>query len=170
MHVLYFHELGSSTNLVLTSYMHTVICPNLPQPANGAVTYSDFTVPRAEGSTATYNCNAGYASVGNYERMCTSSGWSGSNPLCRGTDSLHCLLWQYLLIASSTATCSDLTVPTNGVISYSPAITPRLEGTVATHRCNAGYELSPPGSVERTCQSDQTWTARDLTCIGMLTG
>ena len=69
--------------------MHTVICPNLPQPVNGAVMYSSSTIPRPEESTVTYSCNTGYGLVGNSVRMCTSSGWSGTNPLCRGTGSLH---------------------------------------------------------------------------------
>ena len=65
----------------------------------------------------------------------------------------------------SSAICLDLAMPTNGVISYSADTTPRLEGTVATHSCDVGYELS--GGTERTCQSDRTWSGGVITCIGM---
>ena len=62
-----------------------------------------------------------------------------------------------------TATCPDLYL-TNGMISYSPDTTPRLEGTVATHSCDVGYILS--GGTERTCQSDRTWSGGNITCEG----
>ena len=65
-----------------------------------------------------------------------------------------------------SVTCSDLTVPTNGVINYHPDTTPRLEGTVATQSCDDGYE--PLGGTERTCQSDRTWSGGVITCIGEL--
>ena len=62
-----------------------------------------------------------------------------------------------------TAICPDLDLA-NGVISYSPDTTPRLEGTVATHSCDVGYGLS--GVTERTCQSDRTWSGESITCEG----
>ena len=62
-----------------------------------------------------------------------------------------------------TATCPDLDL-TNGVISYSPDTTSRLEGTVATHSCVDGYVLS--GGTERTCQSNRTWNGGNITCEG----
>ena len=63
-----------------------MICPNLIVPTNGAVTYSDTTIPRDEGSTVAYSCYTGYVFTGNSSmRTCTSSGWSGSDPLCTGT-------------------------------------------------------------------------------------
>ena len=61
-----------------------------------------------------------------------------------------------------TALCDDLIVLANGVISYSPATTPRLEGAMATHSCTEGYGLS--GGMERTCQSDRTWSGVIITC------
>ena len=60
------------------------------------------------------------------------------------------------------AICLNLTF-TNGVISYSPDTTPRLEGTVATHSCDVGYVLS--GGSVRTCQSDRTWSGGEITCF-----
>ena len=78
------------TNKTNPSLMYTVICPTIPRPVNGRPnTYSDPTIPRDEGSTVTYSCNTGYELVGNSVRTCTSSGWNGSSPLCRGTGSLH---------------------------------------------------------------------------------
>ena len=65
---------------------------------------------------------------------------------------------------SCTAICPDLTL-TNGVISFSPDTTPRLEGTVATHSCDVGHGLS--GGTERTCQSNRTWSEGNIICKGI---
>ena len=62
-----------------------------------------------------------------------------------------------------TAICSSIS-STNGMISYSPDTTPKLEGTVATHSCDDGYILS--GGINRTCQSDRTWSGGSITCEG----
>ena len=64
-----------------------------------------------------------------------------------------------------TAVCHSLTL-TNGMISYSPDTTPRLEGTVATHSCDVGYRLSV--EISRTCQSDRTWSGGTIVCEGIL--
>ena len=61
------------------------------------------------------------------------------------------------------AVCHNLSL-TNGIISYSPDTTPRLEGTVATHSCDDGYILS--GGVNRTCQSNGKWNGGSTTCKG----
>ena len=69
------------------------------------------------------------------------------------------------ILLSGTAICPDLTLA-NGVISYSPDTTHRLEGTMATHSCDVGYGLS--GGTERTCQSDRTWSGGIITCEGII--
>ena len=68
-------------------FTYSVICPDFIRPASGAVTYSDPTLPRDEGSTVTFSCDTGYVLTGNSMLMCTSSGWSGSVPVCTGTGS-----------------------------------------------------------------------------------
>ncbi|XP_064386119.1 sushi, von Willebrand factor type A, EGF and pentraxin domain-containing protein 1-like isoform X4 [Halichondria panicea] len=121
-----------------------LICPNLGVPTNGGVTYSDTTIPRDEGSTATYTCNPGYQMTGLMVRTCTASGWStGDDPVC-------------------TAICPLLTL-TNGVIVYDPPSSPVLEGTMATQSCVTGYTVLAGGGT-RTCQSDRSWSGTPLTC------
>ena len=61
-------------------------------------------------------------------------------------------------------TCPDLTVPTNGVIIYSPTTTPRLEGAVATQICLNGYGPSTTSTATRVCLSNGSWSGADLTC------
>ena len=64
---------------------YSVICPNVQLPANGVVTYSDLTIPRAVGSTVTYSCVSGYEFSGGMPRTCTVTGWSnGGSPTCTG--------------------------------------------------------------------------------------
>ena len=41
---------------------------------------------------------------------------------------------------------------------------PRRDGDKAIHACDSGYQRSA-GAV-RTCQSDTTWSGRDVTCLG----
>lgn len=55
-------------------------CGDLPSILNGAI---DLTEGTLEGDTARYSCDDQYFLVGDEERMCTSSGWSGSEPECR---------------------------------------------------------------------------------------
>ncbi|XP_064386142.1 mucin-2-like isoform X2 [Halichondria panicea] len=119
-------------------------CPDLTLPANGGITYNPTTTPRADGSTATYTCTTGYQVTGLMVRMCSVSGWStGDDPVC-------------------TAICPDL-ILSNGMISFDPATSIILEGTVATHSCDTGYQLSS-STTTRTCQSNRTWSGDDITC------
>jgi len=53
-------------------------CPDLPAPANGAVSMSGIIV----GSTATYSCNEGFSLDGNVERTCEDDMWTGTEPVC----------------------------------------------------------------------------------------
>ena len=62
-----------------------------------------------------------------------------------------------------STTCSDLTVPDNGMISYNMGTASlRTMGTVATHTCNPGYTLN--GGSTRTCWSDGMWSGSAPTC------
>ena len=67
-----------------------------------------------------------------------------------------------LILYVITATCSDLPVPTNGLISYSPDTSPILEGAMATYVCMTGYR--PSSGPDRVCQSDRTWSGGVITC------
>ena len=78
-----------------------------------------------------------------------------------------CIVTLKISYSIYTATCSDLTPPTNGAITYSTPTSPRPQGTTATHNCNTGYELS--GGTVRTCLSDRTWSGGDITCQRELT-
>ena len=95
---------------------------------------------------------------------------TGSNPAIGSAATCthqisFCFTMVYLLSLSLsiyTATCTDLTPPNNGVITYNPTRSPRLQGTTATHNCNTGYKLS--GGTVRTCQSDRAWSGGSITC------
>ncbi|XP_064386230.1 CUB and sushi domain-containing protein 3-like isoform X2 [Halichondria panicea] len=136
----------ANTMWSLTAPTCTVICPNLGVPTNGGVTYSDTTIPRAMDSTATYSCVTGYDFSGTLSRTCATTGWSaliGGTPTC-------------------TAICDILTVPDNGVISYSPDTTPRLDGAVATYSCDEGYRVS--SGPDRDCGISGKWSGMSITC------
>ncbi|XP_064392474.1 CUB and sushi domain-containing protein 2-like [Halichondria panicea] len=112
-----------------------LICPDLTIPA--PLVYSDTTIPRDDGSMATYTCDTGYQVTGLMMRMCSVSGWS-------------------------TAICPVLTL-SNGFIVYDPNSSPVLEGAMATHACVTGYQLSLSPAT-RICQSDRMWSGDDITC------
>ena len=71
------------------------------------------------------------------------------------------ILINLLSLSIYTATCTDLPL-TNGVITYSPTGSPRLQETTATHNCDTGYELS--GGTVRTCLSNRAWSGGIITC------
>ena len=59
--------------------------------------------------------------------------------------------------------CSDLTMPSNGMISYNGGSTDnRPMDTVATYSCDTGYTLN--GGNTRTCQSGRNWSGSAPTC------
>ncbi|XP_064386381.1 sushi, von Willebrand factor type A, EGF and pentraxin domain-containing protein 1-like isoform X2 [Halichondria panicea] len=103
---------------------------------------------------ATYSCSNGYTLTGgDTTRVCVSGGsWSGSTPTCQGPTE------------PPPTTCPDLTVPANGVIIYSQATTPRLEGTMATQICLNGYVPSTTSTAIRVCGADRLWNGSALTC------
>ena len=58
----------------------TVLCPDLDNPANGAVSQTR----NSEGDTATYTCDSGYELVGHQVLNCQANGtWDNSPPICR---------------------------------------------------------------------------------------
>ena len=72
------------------------------------------------------------------------------------------LLKLVFCVSPPIAVCADLPNFTNGVITYSPASSPRLENTVATHTCSMGLDLL--GESTRTCQNDRTWSGMEPYC------
>ncbi|XP_064386286.1 P-selectin-like [Halichondria panicea] len=99
---------------------------------------------RPFGSSAAHSCNTGYTLTGgNTTRVCVAKGsWSGSPPICQFT-------------------CSDLTVPANGVISYT-MVSPRPVDTVATYTCDTGFILI--GSETITYLSTGNWSSSPSSC------
>ena len=74
------------------------------------------------------------------------------------------ILINLLSLSIYTATCTDLTLLSNGAITYSPTSSPRPQGATATHSCNNGYVLSGGTVNPRVCQSDRTWSGGRITC------
>ncbi|XP_019645823.1 PREDICTED: uncharacterized protein LOC109486433 [Branchiostoma belcheri] len=112
-------------------------CPELPFPNNG-----NRTEGHLYGDTITLSCDEGYELIGSQNRTCQADqSWSGVQPNC------------------SRKLCQQLMVPSNGNISGGSS----YEDVVAYH-CDPGYEIS--GDEERTCQSNQTWSGTQPTCVG----
>ncbi|XP_064386396.1 P-selectin-like [Halichondria panicea] len=121
-----------------------ITCPDLVLPTL-MVSYNGGSPDiRPVDTGATYSCSNGYTLTGgDITRVCVSGGsWSGSPPTCQGPTE------------PPPTTCPDLTVPTNGVIIYSPTTTPRLEGAVATQICLNGYGSSTTSTATRVCLSN----------------
>ena len=111
-------------------------------------------------------CNTGYEpTTGDSMRTCTVSGWDGTAPTCTGED---CGISEEIAVivffpATTTATCSDLTDPTNGMIGYDmETMDARPMNTVATYTCVTGYMLD--GDRTRTCEATGMWSGTDPTC------
>ena len=66
-----------------------------------------------------------------------------------------------LLVVPFAASCPVL-ILINGMIMYSSAAIPPLEGTVAIHVCDEGYVLL--GGTTKTCQSNGTWSGGEIAC------
>ena len=78
----------------------------------------------------------------------------------------HQHLWCFYytdIVLPSTAICPDLIVSVNGVVNYSPATTPRLEGTTVTQSCLNGYV---PSTTTRVCLTTRSWSGSALTYEG----
>ncbi|XP_078682392.1 polycystin-1-like protein 2 [Branchiostoma floridae x Branchiostoma belcheri] len=111
-------------------------CPQLPILNNG-----NRTEGHLYGNTVTFSCNEGYELIGSENRTCQADqSWSGVQPNC------------------NKKLCQQLMAPSNGNISGNSSY-----GDVVTYHCDPGYEIS--GDKQRTCQSDQTWSATEPTCV-----
>ena len=71
------------TVLILSYSLHTALavqCPDLPNPDNGQVTFSNgFMI----GSVATYECSQGFTLEGDVTQTCQADGtWSGVPATC----------------------------------------------------------------------------------------
>ncbi|XP_064386406.1 uncharacterized protein LOC135334956 isoform X2 [Halichondria panicea] len=118
-----------------------VFCGSPPTVPNGVMTSSTGTT---FGAIATYSCNTGYQRSGSATITCQTSGSWSAAPVCR-------------------AICSNLSVLVNGIIVYNPTSTPRLQGAMARHFCDTGYQLSS-STTTRTCQSNRMWSGSSLIC------
>ncbi|XP_064386375.1 sushi, von Willebrand factor type A, EGF and pentraxin domain-containing protein 1-like isoform X2 [Halichondria panicea] len=131
-------------------------CPDLLSLANGMIMYSAGSpgnIPFS--SSAVHSCNTGYTLTGGTTRICVSGGsWSGSPPTCQVNTGP----------TEPPTTCSDLTVPANGMISYNMGTASlRPVNTVATYTCNPGFTLN--GGSTRTCGSGGSWSGSAPNCV-----
>ncbi|PIK44033.1 hypothetical protein BSL78_19119 [Apostichopus japonicus] len=128
-------------------------CPLLQSPVEGYVTVTPS--QHYIDAVARYRCNRDFTLVGNSNRTCQrDKTWSGSEPVCRElSDSAPVL--------AETHHCSFLLFPTNGVVAYYEER--RIEGTIATYRCDDGYTLI--GNKNRTCLREGSWSGSDPDCV-----
>ncbi|XP_064387965.1 uncharacterized protein LOC135336171 isoform X3 [Halichondria panicea] len=136
-----------------------ITCSVLPLISNGGISYStETTAPYDFTTTATYSCNDGFFLQGSDRRECTGDSadtvgeWSGSAPVC------------------SAITCSSLTPPINGMITYASDTTAPFDyQTTATYSCDSGLGLTS-GDVVRSCVFSRTssiggdWSGTAPTC------
>ena len=62
-------------------------------------------------------------------------------------------------IIYTTASCSELSDPANGIVIWTGLTT----GSLAAYACDNGYQFT--GERIRTCMSNGTWSGQDPTCI-----
>ncbi len=150
-----------------------VVCSDLTL-TNGNIVYNAGSPNnRPFSSKATYSCMTGYTLTGgSWTRLCLSRGrWSGLAPTCQGE---FCNSTEFAFVdtgptAAPPTTCSDLTNPTNGMISYNMGTTGlRPVNTVATYTCDTGYTLN--GGSTRTCGSDGMWSGANPVYVNVNDG
>ena len=139
------------------------MCSELPAIENGMISYGpDSEGPDYDLSTvATYNCDEGFALVGEDQmRTCVdvsnglSGDFNGTAPSCQGagvcTDS--CEIYVIIGFAPTAIVCSELPAIDNGMISYGPdSEGPDYDlSTVGTYTCDVGFELVGEDQI-RTC-------------------
>ncbi len=95
----FFIIMSPAEGLHFSALVSTVItCPPLNDPTNGTVTYNVKSSNLEFGKQAIYNCNTGFALVGNTTRTCTGDGSSttgafdGGTSTCEG-ESPICILF-----------------------------------------------------------------------------
>ena len=142
------------------SELIAVDCGDLTPPSNGSVAFT-FTTFGNE-SIANYSCDTGYILYGDMNRTCQSNGtWSGSAPICEGRFldimSLYSSLSELIAVD-----CGDLTPPSNGSVAFT--FTTFGNESIANYSCDTGYILY--GDMNRTCQSNGTWSGSAPTCEG----
>ncbi|XP_064384964.1 uncharacterized protein LOC135333878 isoform X2 [Halichondria panicea] len=136
-----------------------VTCSELSTPDNGQVLYASAITlaPFDFGTTATYQCDAGFGLVGETMSRCGGDGsssngvWTGTPPTCEAI------------------TCPALSDPTNGQVTFATDITVPFDyGTMATYSCDIGFGLSG-NNMMRTCGGDMSnstgvWSGSEPTC------
>jgi CUB/sushi domain-containing protein len=114
-----------------------ILCPVPVDPVNGTVVWID----RSVNSFATYTCTSGFELTGCEVRICQSDGvWSKEAPIC------------------TAIMCPTLLDPLNGSVMW----TSLSVGSVASYRCNEGFELEE--SEMRICKDDGIWGGVDPVC------
>ncbi len=90
--------------------------------------------------------------------------------LCVLTNCYHytdqAMQYHFLCMCVFPATCPDLSIPDNGVITstYNPTTTPRAVDTMATYSCATGYQMT--GLMVRMCTASGWSTGDDPVCTG----
>lgn len=77
--------------------------------------------------------------------------------LLHDTKLLFFLCTPTCIFPSYSVDCGDLTVPSNGAISYTSGT---FLGSTATYSCDLGYDLSG-GDAVRICESDGEWSGNE---------
>ncbi|XP_052239934.1 sushi, von Willebrand factor type A, EGF and pentraxin domain-containing protein 1-like [Dreissena polymorpha] len=114
-------------------------CGQLSSPSNGD---ADVSMGTKYGAVVVFSCNTGYERIGVASVKCLDTGvWSAKPPVCQIKD------------------CGAPPAPTNGIVDTSEDTTYQA---VVSYSCKAGFVLN--GIIERTCQSDRTWTNEAPTC------
>ena len=132
--------------------MQIALCPDLSDPANGAVTQFG----NRAGDNSTFVCDEGYELDGAPVLNCQDDGtWDNPPPTCKResskfskSSSQH---QEYDFSPNPTALCPDQDNPANGVVVQ----TGNSEGDTASYTCDSGYYLVGPPVLN--CQADGTW-------------
>ncbi|XP_069489360.1 C4b-binding protein alpha chain-like isoform X3 [Ambystoma mexicanum] len=122
-----------------------VTCGDPPEVVDGKHSSTGTYKP---GDYVVYSCNSGFAFSGSDSVRCESDGsWSGPTPTC-----------------SKVVTCGN---PPDLVDGTHTGRSPYQQRDSVTYRCNSGYTLSGPPSIN--CQIDGTWSGPTPTCRRVVT-
>jgi len=118
-----------------------VVCATLSKPDTASI---QLTNGGRFPATATYVCDAGFATRDAPTRTCNADGsWSGKEPTCRGIR------------------CNQ--IPLGSLYTFTTTNNNRFPST-ATYTCNAGFSTADPAV--RTCNADGTWAGLPPSCLG----